>query len=207
MTKKRRILKWLSLGSLTLCLGFVIMFARSYWRCDGCYGELGSTHRFHLQSQGGGFSVLFVPRGILDVPFAHFSSNANWLPLAGIGGPGITRRHWEAIGFAYAMGWSLYPIGSAPADGADPPMAKGTFHVLAIPYWFCILASAALPLWCPPRIIRGWIERRRAKKGLCAQCGYDLRASTERCPECGHPIQAGTTQTTVEISTTTQTPD
>ena len=57
-------------------------------------------------------------------------------------------------------------------------------YALLVPHWFLILLASILPL----RAL--WMMRRqlhRARRGLCAACGYDLRGSTDRCPECGLP--------------------
>lgn len=51
-----------------------------------------------------------------------------------------------------------------------------------------LLAALALALFAAwlsghsMQTIRRWCRTRR---GLCPECGYDLRASTGRCPECG----------------------
>jgi hypothetical protein len=68
------------------------------------------------------------------------------------------------------------------------PAGTGTvIDMTNVPYWFAGIPTAAPPLlW-----LRAWFKRRRlgrARSGLCAACGYDLRATPDRCPECGTAV-------------------
>jgi hypothetical protein len=57
---------------------------------------------------------------------------------------------------------------------------------LLVSSWVLVAVFAPLPLIRSLKLYRRWTRRsRRRMHGLCASCGYDLRASPERCPECG----------------------
>jgi hypothetical protein len=69
---------------------------------------------------------------------------------------------------------------ATPPDGVRRPDFR--YWYVQLPYW------SVVALTCLPLALRGryWLAgRRRARAGLCRNCGYDLRATPDRCPECG----------------------
>ena len=57
---------------------------------------------------------------------------------------------------------------------------------LRVPYWSAVLALAVGPAARVYGVLR---RARETRAGLCARCGYDLRATPERCPECGTVVR------------------
>jgi hypothetical protein len=70
-------------------------------------------------------------------------------------------------------------------DGAPLPGDLGTWVEVRIGLGLTLLlllAALALFLWLLAKERRRWLAR---SAHLCANCGYDLRATPDRCPECG----------------------
>lgn len=84
-------------------------------------------------------------------------------------------ENWSYAGAAYGTSW-LY---------SDQTL--GTVRLLQIPYWMTLIPVLLVGF---RRLRQGAVRWKRLRGGLCLNCGYDLRASTERCPECGTLIVA-----------------
>jgi len=86
----------------------------------------------------------------------------------------------EFLGARYVTG--TFTAASIPEGAVAPVAASGQYTSLRMyhPHALApLLAVAALALRKPLR------SARRAARGLCTRCGYDLRATPGRCPECG----------------------
>jgi hypothetical protein len=62
------------------------------------------------------------------------------------------------------------------------------YEAIGFPHWLPLPLFAMIPALSFSRDRK---RRLRQREGLCAKCGYDLRASTDRCPECGTQIARG----------------
>jgi hypothetical protein len=95
-------------------------------------------------------------------------------------------------GFAFARGDRLHELlsvdGSPPAQPTASPPPSSTARLIQVPYWM-LMSVAGIPLGI--RLVAWRRRHHRRQRGLCPQCGYDLRASPARCPECGSNVGRG----------------
>jgi hypothetical protein len=95
--------------------------------------------------------------------------------------------HVAFAGFSYSA--ARKPDTNPDSDLALPAKSCD-LRSLVIPYWSLLCATATPPALAWARWRRRRTRQRRMAEGLCAVCGYDLRASKGRCPECGVPARA-----------------
>jgi hypothetical protein len=70
------------------------------------------------------------------------------------------------------------------------PNVAGTSWEVRVPLWLVVVICMVAPAIWEWRYRMGLSRLFRVRRGLCAVCGYDLRASSGRCPECGSAIGA-----------------
>jgi hypothetical protein len=93
-----------------------------------------------------------------------------------------TRGLWREVEARDRAGGILRRAGFAYARIEYTADGRQSRRALYLPHWAPLLAFAAAPSL---RAWRAFRRHRRRGPGLCAACGYDLRATPDRCPECG----------------------
>lgn len=88
--------------------------------------------------------------------------------------------HRNGFGFNHMWGTNTTQV-SARFFGFEWDRSFGGNTVL-IPLWFPVLLFGATGI-----VVLFQNTRKEFARGMCRECGYDLRASKDRCPECGTP--------------------
>jgi hypothetical protein len=95
---------------------------------------------------------------------------------------GFHHLSMQVPGFSYDMLGENFRRWALGKDSASNRALSSTSWRVVIPMWAMTVLSAILPII---GLARNMQLRRRKRVGLCAKCGYDLRATPDRCPECG----------------------
>lgn len=158
----RRFMNTICAASVVVCFSSVLLWGWSYWWYDA---YVPNKTGWCIQSYHGSIHCIRAGAG------------------AGLGAPGWTTtsirnakidQHWyitRSNRFTFLGFKSLY--------------LEGRCSVVGVPYWFIATVSAMLVIWWRGQVRR---QTRRFPKGLCPDCGYDIRGYPYHCPECGRLI-------------------
>lgn len=170
----------------TLALGILLFIAlttlwlRSYHTADSLHWS--DTHRDHSIASSGGRLIYLTadwPNQRVTLPLRHSSTRRTdatpwWDNIERFNMP---QDRWLIL--RRVRGIYPYAPTHLTVSFFLPP-----WDVWWIPLWPFVLISAIVPSVVA---LRWWRKHRRQKRGLCRECGYDLRESRDRCPECGTP--------------------
>ncbi|HEX2971642.1 MAG TPA: hypothetical protein VHP11_04885 [Tepidisphaeraceae bacterium] len=173
---RHRLIVAFSLLSLLICLGSLLLWARSlaYW--DLLALRVGRHHLIlntHPDVINFAWDTREGPPG--DLQWRFIPSPITW-----------TRQQPDgSVRQVIGRNWTRFTFSRNQGGEWDPKTNKNynlSGHGLTVPLWF-LAAVSCLP--SIPVLTRQIRNRYRRRSGLCPTCGYDLRATPDRCPECG----------------------
>ena len=169
----RRLVIFAAAVSVVLGVAAGALWVRSYHYYDilktNLGDRLGGAHAYkgEMLLYYDDFAVSYERPGWISIP-------AN----LGVDGGFADRCRWRFAGFGI--------------DEAGGKLRSHYGYVVVFPHWSVVALAAMLPVWW---CVRSWRAQRRNLSGLCATCGYDLRATPDRCPECGTMAEQGAAST------------
>jgi hypothetical protein len=151
----------------------------------GSFESNRGTFRFNLMRHR--WHEVALPNPFLgDTPLSwvHRPASPDLAPIPGsVNRPDFRSWGFDVAGFGIGHAVTMNAHLNFPSLGPD--FSVRTQSAARVPHWLFALAflSPLHGIWKTRRV------RRRLAAGLCAACGYDLRASKDRCPECGCEIK------------------
>jgi hypothetical protein len=168
---QRRLFKILSVLSLLLFLGTLVLWVRSHWVQD--WIVRGADEAIGTQVHSGLGRILcfhYDDRSRRTEPWAW---SMGWAPVTSqthqVLDTSDAPHWWNRLGFAVLRG------------GPGTSLAPSVVFFVLIPHWSLAVLFAVLPALYLRAAIR---SRRRLRIGLCPVCG----ATPGRCPECGAAV-------------------
>lgn len=179
--------------SLLLCLGSTGLWTRSYWRADSIALPSALPPRradpithfrpnaLVFDSQAGCLRGMLVNARFGSLFWRRSAATACSFPY----GSAAAAETWQ--GFRYPGTAPKGALGFAWESGLTRGYYYYPFRAVTVPYWGVTAVFTMLPMF-----MLGWRMRRarRAARGRCVACGYDLRATPSRCPECSNMTDA-----------------
>jgi hypothetical protein len=183
---RRRLVDLLAGLSLLACLAAAALGVRSHFRMDDFGCRDGRQGYYQLSSDRG------------QVLFAHVAEwRGETTMLLGFRTTPITQRERDhRTGPPIGHHWHGFQFFHLPDR---PGYTIGDFRGVAAPHWFLAAFFVTPPLFrFGPRLRDMLRGRRRAARGLCPSCGYDLTGNTSGvCPECGQTASPPTRRQTI----------
>jgi hypothetical protein len=178
---RRRLIKLVVAGSLLLAVAVAVVWVWSYRLCvRASYGAGGTTARaVSLYSWRGSLHV-WITRADRSPAWPQHPPKWGWVTSPRVIHDTTLANEPSRFGFLGVVLASHDRVSSGTLPGAVPYTMHDRFIGAIVPYWLieCVLLAPGV-VWLARR------RRRRTPRGLCPQCGYDLRATPGRCPECG----------------------